>query len=322
MLGMFECIYCFSKLPPTKREHVMSQALGTFEQNWTLDCVCDQCNEYFANNLELALGRDSREALLRLELGLKPPSGAAQLLQRRVKASLQEPGQFDGMRLLIRPSDDGTDIGPVPLPQVGLMIDGDEEWTFLVERELTPNNLRRFVDAESVRIKIFGVGAQCDLLRQKLEECGIGFREGDRVLDQPVSSQSRISVQYDINNDVTIVRAACKIGFNYAARIIGCEVVKSTRFDGARRFVRYGEEPVRMATAQQLSILVGSDAESSKIHACGLGWNNGFLVVVVSLFNELTYGLRLCEASPTEFARAQHFFDPWTRRISEAPIGE
>lgn len=61
---MFEsCIYCGSTRPPTKREHVMSRVLGTFEQNWTLDCVCDECNKYFADNLELPLGRDSREAL-------------------------------------------------------------------------------------------------------------------------------------------------------------------------------------------------------------------------------------------------------------------
>lgn len=39
------CIYCGSTKPPSKREHVMSRALGTFEQNWTLDCVCDDCNK-------------------------------------------------------------------------------------------------------------------------------------------------------------------------------------------------------------------------------------------------------------------------------------
>ena len=55
----------------TKREHVMSRALGTFEQNWTLDCVSDECNKYFADNLERPLGRDSREALFRIDLGLK-----------------------------------------------------------------------------------------------------------------------------------------------------------------------------------------------------------------------------------------------------------
>src|SRR5438105_15769881 len=66
------CIYCGSIRPATKREHVMSRALGTFEQNWTLDCVCDECNQYFADNLELPLGRDSREAVFSIDLGIRP----------------------------------------------------------------------------------------------------------------------------------------------------------------------------------------------------------------------------------------------------------
>jgi hypothetical protein len=107
---MFNCIYCPSTKVPRKREHVMSQLLGTFEQNWTLDCVCDECNEYFSKYLELALGRDSREALYRLELGLKAPGGANELLHRRVKATLQNSGQFDGIRMLMKPSGDGTKV--------------------------------------------------------------------------------------------------------------------------------------------------------------------------------------------------------------------
>lgn len=318
---MFECIYCPSTTPPKKREHVMSQALGTFEQNWTLDCVCDACNEYFANNLELALGRDSREALLRIEHGLKSPAGASQLLNRRIKTTLQDPGQFDGIRVLMRPSSDGTQVVPEPIPQVGFRLAG-EEWTFLTERELTPENVRRFQSTLPVEIRIHGVGSECERLRQKLADCGVEFQETHRVLDQPITEQSSMSVLFEINNDETIVRAACKIGFNYAAKILGCGTVRQNRFDAARRFVRHGEAPVRIASAQRLSILVGPGAESTRIHACGLGWDGGYLMVLVSLFNELTYGLRLCEATSNEFPRAQHFFDPWGRAITEAPLGE
>jgi hypothetical protein len=128
-------------------------------------------------------------------------------------------------------------------------------------------------------------------------------------------------VLFEIENDVTIVRAACKTGFNYAAKMLGADTVRQPRFDAARRFVRYGEAPAQLASAQQLSILVGPEAATTRIHACGLGWHNGYLVVVVSLFNELTYGLRLCEARPEEFPQIQHFFDPWKHTIIEAPIG-
>jgi hypothetical protein len=315
-----ECIYCRSITSPTKREHVMSQALGTFEQNWTLDCVCDECNKFFADNLELALGRDSREALLRIELGLKPASGASELLNRRIRTTLQDPGQFDGIRLVIRPTEDLSEVVPVPVPQVGLRLDG-QEWCFLIERELTEENLARFRGETTVQIRIHGVGEDCSRLRMRLEELGIPFTETYRLMQQPITEQSAINVIYDIHNDETIVRAACKIGFNYAAKVLGAETVLRPSFDTARRFVRYGEAPVRIATAQQRSVLTGPDAQSARVHACGIGWDRGYLCVLISLFNELTYGLRLSEAGQTEFRATQHFFDPVTRTISEASVG-
>jgi len=39
-------------------------------------CVCDDCNHFFSRELELALGRDSAEAFLRIECGGKPPTPA------------------------------------------------------------------------------------------------------------------------------------------------------------------------------------------------------------------------------------------------------
>jgi len=48
------CIYCGSAEPPReKREHVLPQSYGLFEDNWVLDCVCDSCNQYFGDKLEL-----------------------------------------------------------------------------------------------------------------------------------------------------------------------------------------------------------------------------------------------------------------------------
>ena len=44
------------------------------------------------------------------------------------------------------------------------------------------------------------------------------------------------------------------------------------------------------------------------------------LVGLASLFNEVTYGIRLSRAEPREFVEVRHFFDPLTHTISEAPI--
>jgi hypothetical protein len=299
----------------------MPRALGTFEQNWTLDCVCDDCNKYFANTLELALGRDSREALFRFDLGLKPAGEASDLLNHRLKARVQDSGQFDGARVVLTSSDDGTDVIPTAVPQVGLRRPGGD-WNFLTEKELIPYNLRLYqqLPLEIVLLGRHAVPGDCDRLKQRLAALGIDFAESHRALNQPVTAATSLTVVYELNVDEVIVRAACKIGFNYAANVLGPATIRHTRFDAARRFVRHGEAPVRIATVQQRSILAGADSGTVRLHACGVGWDSGFLVVVVSLFNEITYGLRLCAAERDEFPTTRHFFDPLTRTISEAGI--
>jgi hypothetical protein len=91
-----------------------------------------------------------------------------------------------------------------------------------------------------------------------------------------------------------------------------------------RRFVRFGEEPETIVTAQGISILVGSEAETTKTHVCGLGWlaQERRLIAIVSLFNQVTYGIKLCEGNSEEWAAisAQHLFDPINRRITDLRI--
>ena len=132
------------------------------------------------------------------------------------------------------PSHDGTEMIPVPVPQVGLRRETDD-WRFLTEKELTPENVQEFREASSLEIRIYGVGSDCDRLRQRLAVAGIDFVETGRATNQPITEQSALTVVYDINVDETIVRAACKIAFNYAAKVLGPGTVRDARFDAARR---------------------------------------------------------------------------------------
>ena len=62
------CIYCLCYEPDAafnKKEHVMPQAFGKFEQNFTLQVVCDQCNQLFGNELEIYLARGTLEGIRR-----------------------------------------------------------------------------------------------------------------------------------------------------------------------------------------------------------------------------------------------------------------
>ena len=56
----------------TRAEHVLPQSFGKFRQNMTLrNVVCDVCNQYFGDNLETYLGRDTFEGQLRFKHGVR-----------------------------------------------------------------------------------------------------------------------------------------------------------------------------------------------------------------------------------------------------------
>lgn len=311
------CIYCPSTIPPKKREHVMSQALGTFEQNWTLTCVCDECNGYFSKYLELALGRDSLEGILRIDAGVKEPESINRFLNKRATFSLADPGYFEGAKVKMRARD--GDIVPVPGPQVGLRSPGGE-WKFYFEHELTPQVVTQLT-GPSVEIKVFGLDSDGDLSRLvgRLNDLGLPFTESGRKMNEPISTGSSIGVNHDFKIDATLRRAAAKIGFNYLAKALGPEVARRFDFDAIRRFIRHGEEPEQLVTAQRRSVLIGPDSESSQTHACMFGWDSSRreLIGVVTFFNHMTYGIRLCSSETDEWVGVEsaHLFDPVARKI-------
>src|SRR5262249_31407947 len=73
------CIYCVTDKPGsafTKTEHVLPQAFGRFRnsQDVTLqNMVCDDCNQFFGDTIDLYLARDTPDGLRRFLLGYRPP---------------------------------------------------------------------------------------------------------------------------------------------------------------------------------------------------------------------------------------------------------
>jgi hypothetical protein len=74
--------------------------------------------------------------------------------------------------------------------------------------------------------------------------------------------------------------------------------------------------------ADVMILSVGS-SETSKTHACGLRWvpERREVIGVVTLFNYVTYWVRMCGTDTEEWAGIsfRHFFDPISCTISEAP---
>ena len=318
--GAFErCIYCASTQPRTKREHVLSQGLGTFEQNWTLDCVCDTCNKYFGDTLELPLGRDSLESLLRVQLGVKSADEVENILYRRLKLSLQTTGPFDGVTLRMAASDGA--IGPDAPPQVALRATGGG-WEFITEKHLTRERIEA-VSRDLLEVRIFGRSGTDDTQRllTRLKELGVSFQEASRLLGQPLVDGHSIPVVHDLNIDTTLQRAIAKISFNYLAYTLGADMARRAAFDTLRHFIRDGEAQHLLVTAQKASLLVGSAASDSHTHVCAIMWEptRRALVGDVSLFNTLTYGVQLATSESDEWVTTvvAHSFDPITRAITE-----
>lgn len=93
--AMPTCIYCLESKPKTaflKAEHVIPESFGGFRDNLTLhEVVCDDCNQFFGNDVELYLARDTPDGLNRFLIGGKNHRefhslGKGSLLERRVKS--------------------------------------------------------------------------------------------------------------------------------------------------------------------------------------------------------------------------------------------
>ena len=312
------CIYCCSTEPRVGREHVIPQGLGKFEQNWTLPEVCDVCNGRFGRELDIHLTRDSVEAYLRLDLGLKPASAASKLHEKRIKGTLHATGPLHGSRVRIEPTRDGDELIPVPVAQVGFRRPG-KEWAFLTERELSREAVALASAGSQVEVRVIAEAGGLERLRVKLADLGFSFVVTEEHLDIGIPEE-RIQVALDFLVDKTILRAASKIAFNYAAKVLGATTVRRSEFDLIREFIKTGSETGPLVSARQGSPLVGTEAGRSRVHSCGIRWvpEHQSLVGLVCLFNEVTYGVPMFAKNTDEWrdVGVQHIFDPFSRKIT------
>jgi hypothetical protein len=316
------CIYCGSANSPQGREHVIPQALGMFEHNWTLDCVCDGCNHYFSRELDLPLTRDGLEGYLRLMHGLKPPTGAAQLLNRRSIANVTEKGHYEGAHAILHPSHDGTQLEPRPKPEVGYGPTDDEPFTWVLEEDLNEQSAKP-MKVPGLKIRIL---AQTEdgliRLRERLAELGVIFNEEGRLNESITNAKKGIEIEHSFKVDITIFRAVAKIAFNYAAKVLGEEFMQRSDFDLARRFIRFGDKPPTVLAGVSLKPILKDDRSSARQtrgHLCTLGWKGQeILFSQVSPFNELTYRIILCPAFRGIWhpIASGHLFDPFAHTIT------
>jgi hypothetical protein len=176
------CIYCLQDKPlgAFHVEHVIPQALGTFENNLTLNySVCKDCNQFFGDNLEIVLTRGTIEAIHRLEYGIKPLSEVRDLKYHQLTLTITAPGDWYGVKVHLVVEGDPPKLVIEPLPQVGFLRKSTSEWQYFTEVEIQNSKLVTDEDLDKkTAIEILARSeAQEDRIKELLKEQGIDFQK-------------------------------------------------------------------------------------------------------------------------------------------------
>lgn len=301
---MATCIYCLRDLPEDcfNREHVVPQQLGSFENCPILRTVCAECNSYFGNSLELAFGRDRIEAVSRLRHGQKRLEEFDGFKGERLKFVVPSNLASGGVILEPAASPDGSEIVMLLPPQVGVKLEGETEFHYHTEEELTGEGIERLPPPnEKVNIRFLaaddaGVERIRDLVLTRFPK----FREEGKLdIPPPERIEGKMLVEIKSKVDRLLARAIAKIAFNYMAFHAGASFALSANFGPSRRFIRYDEggedwrEFVRILSKPLLAEET-EDLQVTRGHILILGWRDlDTLVVLVSPYNSMAYEVTL-----------------------------
>jgi hypothetical protein len=305
--GFIECIYCrqsrllsaFSKV-----EHVIPQSFGRFENNLTLlRTVCDSCNQFFGDNLDLALARDTVEGQSRVDFGTQQaPQFRTFGKDSRIRAKLLE-GPFKNAYVYRAYSPDDGKVSSYPVPQVGFRLKGSGDYLYYVLDELpSKEELTQSGWDEQHPEAIRGLAMSKDALSAALAQRDIPFRfGGDLRGGQSDDDTSALTAQVESTIDSTIQRAVAKIAFNYLTHWEGAEFVRQSTFDTVRDFVRHGRRSSYPLVHVTNAAILHDERDSPERrlgHIITLNWatDGESIVAQLALFNTLKYSVSLARS--------------------------
>jgi len=323
---MIKCIYCLENKPESSyknTEHVIPEAFGRFKNNFTLNkIVCNDCNQYFGDNLELDFARDTFEGQSRVEFNIKKPEDFKSCKESRLIIRIAE-GPLKGAYVYREYSPDTNQIALKPVPQVGFKKHGLDEYEYYLlneipdKKNLEENNF----DLTHVHaIRAFGI--EENELEKKLSEKDIIFNlKGEEYLSPNKTGSALCEIEGTI--DRKIFRAIAKIGFNYLTYWQGADFVHQEAFDSIRRYVRYGETAsYPLVRVLEKPILADEDDERRRLgHLITVNWtaDKSSIVAQISLFNWITYTVSVSREYFGEHRNIKkgHFFNTVSKEIVE-----
>lgn len=323
------CIYCLEEKTEdlfSRPEHVLSQAFGRFKNNLTLrNTVCDECNQFFGDNLELELGRDTFEGEARFQHKVKLPGEYRSVGKRSRLIRRFVEGPFKGAYFYLGYSKPLDKVVALPCAQIGFLKRDSGREYFLLDEVPLKLDEEKFNLKHSEGIKILGTDEKTAkvLLKERGIVCKFDRYE-DCSIDES-SSSSLAEIEYTI--DQPIFRAIAKIGFNYLAYWEEPDFVFHEAFDAIREFIRWGKSPdYQLLAIRQGSILADEPVEGKRRlgHLVTVNWARDGISIVsqISLMNLLTYSVILAPdfSGERKSIKRGHFFNLANYEIEELKV--
>lgn len=321
-----QCIYCRKESPKVsfnKVEHVIPQSFGVFNNNHTLNCVCDNCNHYFGNNLELQLARDSAEGHLRFASGIKPENEFKSLGKKSTTIVKLHEGELAGAYCYREYSSSLGRLEIKPCQQVGIL-NSLEKYDYYLPQDiptfqeaknkgydLNRKDVFRFLPCEAIE-------HLTEALRKK------GYTPSSSVeLSLKRSSVSdhfvaNCEVDFNINHSF---RAMAKIAFNYFAYHYSAAIALRSEFDDIRNYIRFDKKSNDYVTPVKEPILedekhgeqrvVGHFILIYKVQKCNA------VMSKISLFNQIYYEITLSCNYSGAINKIGHFYCPHNNEIMQ-----
>jgi hypothetical protein len=311
-------------------EHVIPRAFGTFEQNLTLNrIVCDDCNQYFGDNIELYSGRDSLEGIARYHYGIK---FGKEPLYRRVKMKLGIAGELEGVHVVLKDVDGTSSPEVEAITQVGFFHPERQKYDYFTEDEIPDRQSLENQGYQLKNQKIVFYG-NIELLVEKLKEKGINIKIEKIFEEIQNKPKALVPVYVKAQIDRVIYRGVAKIAFNYFAYNVERDFVLNDCFNGLRGFVRYdqgdGDRYFKIKAGtfySRDSLLLKRKIQG---HIVLIHWENNYsdLVGKLALYNAqigLTYLVIFCRNYRGFWRQIQHghIFNPDSRTIQSVPYSD
>lgn len=295
-----KCIYCKKEDEDYFKgvEHVIPRSFGTFgSQTPILECVCDECNDFFKKELDQVLARDTLEGITRYKKGLysREPRHQKSLLITLPKT--KEFGDFGGALVWIN----GTvsKVMPPP-PQVHFKRADNSNYEVVLKPELVRLDWksRGYLDKD---IKLFAPSEEeHQALIEDLKKIGINYKlKSTSTPDFIEKYKGGGELPLDITGTIghVVKRSLVKILFNFAVYYIGYNELIKKEWNKAREYIRFNGEPLK-ARASNAPFW---GEESNRLRFKNDSYNlrienqNKNVIGMIQFFNLFTYEFILIE---------------------------